>query len=155
MNKIVKLPALVLLAALLLGACTPPAPTTEPPPVSSPPSTQPPSPTPVVPPPVTPPPPPAPEIRDGIAIGNRALASNTNGDVGMSLGYGGGGNEANHAVGFWGDFIVYSTTASKSSTNRFGDYIHIRRSSPQSNLFSATGYGVKAGFDPHFVLFGR
>ena len=91
-----------------------------------------------------------------VAFAYPALGSNASQEIGMSLGYGGGGNEENHAVGFWGDFVVYSTTASTTSTNRFGDYVTIRRSSPTSDLFSAVGYGVNAsGFDPHYVLFGR
>jgi hypothetical protein len=90
-----------------------------------------------------------------IAFAYDVLATNAKGEVGMSLGYGGGGNEANHAVGFWGDFVVYSTTASTSSTNRFGDYLGIRRSSPNSDRLSAEGYGVVGGFDPHYVVFGR
>ena len=75
----------------------------------------------------------------------------------MSLGYAGASSEVNHAVGFWGDFVVYSTTASTSSDNRFGDYVTIRRS-VDGRRFSAEGYGktgTPAGFDPHYVLFGR
>jgi hypothetical protein len=100
-----------------------------------------------------------------IAFAYPALASNVNGDIGMSLGYGGGGSHANHAVGIWGDFVVYGTTASDTSIGRFGDYVTIRRS---GRLFSAEGYGMNQPsgttcpvpatgdcFDPHYVLFGR
>jgi hypothetical protein len=91
-----------------------------------------------------------------IAFAYAALATNPDQEVGISLGYGGGGNEANHAVGFWGDFVVYTTTSSTKSDNRFGDYVTIRRSPVSGNLFSADGYGNNAkGFDPHYVVFGR
>jgi hypothetical protein len=91
-----------------------------------------------------------------IAFAYTDLASNSNGEIGLSLGYGGGGNEASHAIGFWGDFIVYSTTASTNSNNRFGDYVTIRRSYPTTTRFSAEGYGLNSrGFDPHYILFGR
>jgi hypothetical protein len=91
-----------------------------------------------------------------IAFAYTDLASNSGGEIGLSLGYGGGSNEANHAIGFWGDFIVYSTTSSTTSNNRFGDYVTIRRSYPTTTRFSAEGYGVNArGFDPHYILFGR
>jgi hypothetical protein len=74
----------------------------------------------------------------------------------MSLMYGGGGNEANHAIGFWGDFVVYSTTASTTSSARNGDYHTIRRFTPNTTEFSTEGYGDNAtGFDPHYVVFGR
>jgi hypothetical protein len=92
-----------------------------------------------------------------IAFAYADLASNTAGEIGMSLGYAGASTEMNHAVGFWGDFVVYSTTASTSSDNRFGDYVTIRRSS-DGRRFSAEGYGktgTPAGFDPRYVLFGR
>ena len=77
--------------------------------------------------------------------------------IGMSIGYGGGGNELNHAVGFWGDFVVYSTTSGSSSDARFGDYVTTRRSIDGSR-FSAEGYartGSPAAYDPHYALFGR
>jgi len=113
-----------------------------------------------------------------IAFAYPSLASNTQGEVGMSLGYGGGSNHASHAVGFWGDFVVYTTTAGDTSLTRFGDYVNIRRSWPSGNLFSAEGYSTRianatnncpsngtfaAGFgssnnfcfDPHYVVFGR
>jgi hypothetical protein len=113
-----------------------------------------------------------------IAFAYPSFASNPNGDVAMSLGYGGGGNHAAHAVGFWGDFVVFTTTAGDTSLNRFGDYVTVRRSWPNTNNFSAAGYSTKianstnncpsngtlaatAGsssnfcFDPHFITFRR
>lgn len=100
-----------------------------------------------------------------IAFAYPALASDPNGEVGMTLGFGGGGNEQNTAVGFWGDFVVYPMATSTNSVARFGDYVTIRRSpvdvecSPLvfgCTQFSAEGYGINAsGVDPHYVVFGR
>ncbi len=98
-----------------------------------------------------------------------ALSTNAcTSEVGMSFEFGGGGNYENHVVGFWGDFVAYTTTASNVGTNRFGDYVTIRRAPPTEgnpgNLFAAFGYGLnsvpapkKAGVqtDVHYVLFGR
>src|SRR2546421_6992490 len=111
-----------------------------------------------------------------LAFAYPSLASNPNGDVAMSLGYGGGGNHAAHAVGFWGDFLVYTTAAGDTSLNRFGDYVTVRRSWPGTNSFSAEGYSTRIAnasnncpgngtfsaafgssqnfcFDPHYVTF--
>jgi len=107
-----------------------------------------------------------------------SLASDPAGDVAMSVGYGGGGNFADHAVGFWGDFVVYTTTAGDDSITRFGDFETVRRSWPETNLFSAAGYSTRTAsktngcpsngtfaaafgspqnfcFDPHYVQFHR
>jgi hypothetical protein len=113
-----------------------------------------------------------------IAFAYPSLASNPGGDVAMSLGYGGGGDHAAHAVGFWGDFLVYTTASGDTSLNRFGDYVSVRRSWPSTSRFSAEGYATKVAnatnncpsngtlnpafgssqsfcFDPHYVTFGR
>ena len=102
------------------------------------------------------------------AFGYPALATNAcTGEVGLSLEYGGNGNYENHVVGFWGDFVVYITTASNIGTCRFGDYVSIRQAPPTTenpgNLFTAFGYGLNsipppgsgARSDIRYVLFGR
>jgi hypothetical protein len=95
------------------------------------------------------------------AFGYPALNTNAcTGEVGLSLEYGGNGHFENHVVGFWGDFLVYITTASDTGTGRFGDYVTLRQEPPTKsdpgNLFNAYGYGItKAKTDIHYVLFGR
>jgi hypothetical protein len=95
------------------------------------------------------------------AFGYPALSTNRcTGEVGLSLEYGGGSRFENHVVGFWGDFVVYITTASDTGTTRFGDYVTIRQAQPYitnpGNLFNAFGYGITGGkTDIHRVLFGR
>ncbi len=83
-------------------------------------------------------------------------------EVGMSFEFGGGGNYENHVVGFWGDFIAWITTNSNVGTNRFGDYVTIRKAAPTEadpgNMFAAFGYGLRSGspnVDVHYVQFGR
>jgi hypothetical protein len=88
-------------------------------------------------------------------------------ELGMSFEYGGNGNWENHVVGFWGDFVAYITTGSNVGTDRFADYVSIRRAPPTStdpgNLFTAFGFGVNKNAPPRtgnttdvrYVLFGR
>jgi len=90
-----------------------------------------------------------------------------NGEVGLSLEYGGNGNYENHVVGFWGDFIVYITTGSDVGTSRFGDYVTLRQEPADEtnpgNLLNAFGYGLNSiappgsgtQVDVRHVLFGR
>ena len=97
-----------------------------------------------------------------------AFSSNgCTGELGMSFEYGGNGNFENHVVGFWGDFIAYITTGSDAGTDRFGDYVSLRRApitrSDRGNLFTAFGFGVNKQTPPptgkktdvRYVLFGR
>ncbi len=86
-----------------------------------------------------------------------AFSRNSNGEVGVALGVGGGDREAHTSVGFMGDFQVWAMSNSDSSITRYGDYVTIRKASPNEKLFSAVGYGIRTGigFDPHYVLFGR
>jgi hypothetical protein len=97
-----------------------------------------------------------------------AFSSNDcTGELGMSFEYGGNGHYENHAVGFWGDFVAYITTNSDAGTDRFGDYVTIRRVPPTlndpGNLFMAFGFGVNKQTPPNagkrsdvrYVVFGR
>ena len=82
-----------------------------------------------------------------------AFSSNgCTGELGMSFEYGGNGNFENHVVGFWGDFIAYITTGSDAGTDRFGDYVSLRRApitrSDRGNLFTAFGFGVNKQTPP-------
>jgi hypothetical protein len=58
------------------------------------------------------------------------------GELGMSFEYGGNGNFENHVAGFWGDFLAYITTNSDVGTDRFGDYVTIRRAPTTQNATS-------------------
>jgi len=97
----------------------------------------------------------------GYAFAYPALGVNSDGEIGLSLEYGGGGNFENHVVGFWGDFIAYITTASNVGTARYGDYVTIRPDAAQPRRFDAWGYGLNqpspgvVNSDTHYVMFGR
>jgi hypothetical protein len=105
---------------------------------------------------------------DSYAFGYPAFSSNAcTGELGMSFETGGGGNYENHVVGFWGDFIAYVTTDSNAGTDRYADYVTIRRAPSDDkdpgNLFTAFGWSVnnqpapKTGktTDVRYILFGR
>jgi hypothetical protein len=93
-----------------------------------------------------------------------SLAVNSDGEVGMSLLWGGGGTfDTTHAVGMWGDFVVWNTGTGSASVGRNGDYLAVRQAGSNSELFAAFGYNVikntppatGSHFDPRYVLFGR
>lgn len=97
-----------------------------------------------------------------------AFSSNAcTGELGMSFEYGGNGNYENHVVGFWGDFIAYITSSSDKGTDRYGDYVSIRRApstaTDPGNMFTAFGWGYNNQTPPpggkktdvRYVLFGR
>ncbi len=104
---------------------------------------------------------------DNIAYAYPALATNAcTGEIGLSLEAGGDGNYENHVVGFWGDFVVYTTTDSNAGGTRFGDYVTIRQNvNPDLNgaYFDAFGYGLNTApigssgtnTDVRYVVFGR
>ena len=91
------------------------------------------------------------------------LSTNTDNEVGISLEWGGVTTEANHAVGFMGDFVVYYPRLSTSSNPRNGDYVSIRRFHNKGRMFSAVGYTTQNNATPpggtfsdvHYILFGR
>jgi hypothetical protein len=105
---------------------------------------------------------------NSFAFAYPAFSSNAcTGELGMSFEYGGNGKFQNHVVGFWGDFVAYITSDSNAGTDRFGDYVTIRRAPPTTkdsgNLFTAFGFGVNKQAPPstgkktdvRYVVFGR
>lgn len=99
-----------------------------------------------------------------IAFAYPALATSADQEVGISLGWGGGGTRfANHAVGILGDFVVWFSELSDAALNRWGDYVTARQASPDSRLFAGVGYALLANTPPatgvrvniRYVLFGR
>jgi len=113
-----------------------------------------------------------------------SLATNTDGEVGVSLAWGGGNKYyGSHAVGLMGDFVVWYPEASELTLQRqvldsagnpvkdsagnpvmqtrWGDYVTARRISPNGRLFGGFGYAVRKDAsvtgkaDPYYILFGR
>jgi hypothetical protein len=95
---------------------------------------------------------------DKQAFAYPAFSSNSDGELGMSLEMGGGGEFENHACGFWGDFKVFITTTSDEGVTRFGDCVSIRQDAAHPRRFDAFGYGVhKTGTtaETRYMQFGR
>ena len=96
-----------------------------------------------------------------------SLATNSDGEVGISLAWGGGTTwYGSHAVGILGDWVVWYGEASDvtvlrkqvddsgnfvkdvsgnfvAAPTRFGDYLHVRLAQPDTRWFGAFGYAVK------------
>lgn len=89
------------------------------------------------------------------------LSTNSAGELGISIGFGGGPFHGSHAVGVWGDFVVYYPTLSTRSETRWGDYNTSRRSSSNPRQWVAGGYTLKTNGSgnnitvPHYIRFGR
>jgi hypothetical protein len=81
------------------------------------------------------------------AFGLPSLSTNAcTKEIGLSLDYGGGTQYPNHAVGFWGDYTVYPTTAGNVSDIYFGDYVTIRQNNTSDlhgAFFDAFGYAFQ------------
>ena len=107
-----------------------------------------------------------------IAFCYPSLTTNSQGEVGVSLAWGGGTNFGSHAVGILGDFVVWFQEPSqmtstfvdpsdKATKSRFGDYLHVRLAYPDTTYFSAFGYAVlkasdgSATRDSLYIEFGR
>lgn len=75
-----------------------------------------------------------------IAFLDPYLSTNSEEKLGMSIGFGGGPYYASHAVGVWGDFVVYYPRLSTRATSRWGDYSTARRSGSKGNEWVAGGY---------------
>jgi hypothetical protein len=89
------------------------------------------------------------------------LSTNSGGELGMSIAFGGGPFYGSHAVGVWGDFIVYYPTLSTRSRTRWGDYNTSRRSGSNPREWVAGGYTLKTDGSgnnitvPHYIRFSR
>jgi hypothetical protein len=87
------------------------------------------------------------EIYDNsVAFGLASLAANAcTKEVAISLGYGGGGQYPNHAVGFLNDTNYYGTTIGSVTGSSYGDYLNIRQNHTaglNGAYFDAFGYAL-------------
>ncbi len=94
------------------------------------------------------------------AFGYPYLSTNAEGEIGMSVGFGGGDFFASHAVGVWGDFVVYYPRLSTRCTTRWGDYNTSRRAASDTLDWAAGGYTNESGTGgnfalAHYILFSR
>ena len=97
------------------------------------------------------------------AIQYAALESTSDGDVGVSYFFGGGTTFPSHAVGFLtgvSDHVVTVSGSFGPVGQLWGDYLTLRRSSPNGRRLSATAFIQKNGtaeadVAPRYVLFSR
>lgn len=93
-----------------------------------------------------------------------ALASNARNEIAMSYAIGGGIRHPSHAVALLtgtSRHVVVAGGTRGPTDHKWGDYLTVRRSSPKTRLFDATGYTLQPASGgvldatPHFVRFGR
>jgi len=89
------------------------------------------------------------------------LSTNSRGELGMDVAFGGGPFHPSNAVGVWGDFVVYYPRLSNRTTNRWGDYNTSRRANVNGMEWVAGGYTMDTNAGggnimiPHYIRFGR
>ena len=98
---------------------------------------------------------------EDIAFLDPYLSTNAENELGMSIAFGGPGAFPSHAVGVWGDFVVYYPRLSTRATNRWGDYNTSRRAASDRMQWVAGGYTNETDSGgtniqlPHYIRFGR
>jgi len=96
-----------------------------------------------------------------IAFQDAYLSTNSGGEVGMEIAFGGDTFYPSSAVGVWGDFVVYYPRLSTRCPGRWGDYNHSRRAAVNAADWIATGYTNETNSSgssivvPHYIRFGR
>ena len=92
-----------------------------------------------------------------------ALATNADGEVGISFAQGGGAQYVQHAIGLLTRTQELAATTSGKTVGGGGHYVSIRRAYPDEKLFSAAGYNSPPDKTvnppwvnrPYYILFGR
>lgn len=96
-----------------------------------------------------------------IAFLDAHLSTNSQGELGMEVAFGGGGFYPSSSVGVWGDFVVYYPRLSTRCVQRWGDYNHSRRAASNGMEWVAGGYTNETNSSgnniviPHYIRFGR
>ena len=83
--------------------------------------------------------------------------TNSRGQLGMILAFGGGTFNASSGVGVWGDFVIYYPRLSDLSQNNYGHYHTARRSGSDGMQWVGAGYTHKTDGSvvPYYVRFSR
>jgi hypothetical protein len=83
--------------------------------------------------------------------------TNTQGELGMIVAFGGGSFNASSGVGVWGDFVIYYPRLSVLSQSNYGHYHTARRAGADKNQWVGAGYTHETGGDilPYYVRFSR
>jgi hypothetical protein len=102
------------------------------------------------------------------AFAYSALSLNSNGEVGISVAWGGPSDEADAAFGILGDFVVWyqdgstaTATGSDPAAGRWGDFLRTHQSTVTSAHFDGFGYFTNTDAsgnlvqNPYHVRYGR
>ncbi len=83
--------------------------------------------------------------------------TNSRGEIGMIVAFGGGTFNASSGVGVWGDFVVYYPRLSDISRNNYGHYHTARRSGSDGTQWVGVGYTHNAAGNvlPYYIRFSR
>jgi len=95
-----------------------------------------------------------------IAFGYSALAVNGDGEVAITVAWGGASDEVDTAFGLLGDFVVWYRDGSTASNERWGDFLRTHRSNKAPAQLDGFGYfTTKSGGairqNPYHVRYGR
>ena len=96
-----------------------------------------------------------------IAFLDPYLSTNAEHELGMAISFGGPAAFPTHAVGVWGDFVVFYPRLGTRATGRWGDYSTSRRSTSNPLHWVAGGYTQETDasgsniMSPHYIRFGR
>jgi hypothetical protein len=93
----------------------------------------------------------------GFAFAYPYFETNSQGELGMIVAFGGGPYNASSGVGVWGDFVVYYPRLSGTSQNNYGHYHTVRRSQSNQMQWVAAGYthNASGAVLPHYIRFSR
>jgi len=83
--------------------------------------------------------------------------TNSEGELGMIVAFGGGPFDASSGVGVWGDFVIYYPRLSDSSRDNYGHYHTARRSGSDGSQWVAAGYSRAADGSvlPYYIRYSR
>jgi hypothetical protein len=93
----------------------------------------------------------------GFAFAYPYFETNSQGELGMIVAFGGGSFNASSGVGVWGDFVVYYPRLSDMSQSNYGHYHTVRRSGDKGTEWVASGYTHLSNGTvlPYYIRFSR
>lgn len=93
----------------------------------------------------------------GFAFAYPYFETNSQGELGMIVAFGGGSFNASSGVGVWGDFVVYYPRLSDMSQSNYGHYHTVRRSGANGMEWVASGYTHLANGTvlPYYIRFSH
>lgn len=97
---------------------------------------------------------------ENLVFGFPHMDVNSQGELGLSVAFGGPDTYASSGVGVWGDYVIYYPKLSNRCTSRWGDYNTVRTArngrdwvaGGYVNTTNSSGSNIVM---PHYILFGR